>query len=90
MVRKCEIDVAVLFSQDNDFSEVAKEARTIAEEQRRFIKIASAFPYDAHLSRIGIDRTDWIRISKTDYDSCIDTADYRKNPKPAIQLSRIA
>lgn len=37
-------DVALLFSQDQDLSEVAKEIREIAHEQARWIKIASAFP----------------------------------------------
>jgi hypothetical protein len=74
----------VLFSQDSDFSEAAKEIREIAKEKNRWIKIASAFPFDTRRNRIGIESTDWIRISKTDYDSCIDTSDYRKNPKPAI------
>jgi hypothetical protein len=80
MARRKEYDIAVLFSQDNDFTEVAKEIREIAKEQGRCIKIASAFPFDTKRNRIGVDRTDWIRISKSDYDSCIDPADYRKKP----------
>jgi uncharacterized LabA/DUF88 family protein len=79
-VRKDESDVVVIFSQDSDFTEVAREIREIAKERNRWIKIASAFPYDASKNRIGIESTDWIRISKEDYDSCIDPADYRIKP----------
>ena len=37
-------DVAVIFSQDQDLSEVAREIRAISRRQGRWIKIASAFP----------------------------------------------
>lgn len=37
-------DVALVFSQDQDLSEVADEIRFIARERNRWIKIASAFP----------------------------------------------
>lgn len=37
-------DVALIFSQDQDLSEVAKEIRTIAKREQRWIKMASAFP----------------------------------------------
>jgi uncharacterized LabA/DUF88 family protein len=79
-VRKGECDIVVLFSQDSDFTEVAKEVREIAKERGRWVKIASAFPYDASKNRIGIEATDWIHISKSDYDSCIDPTDYRIKP----------
>ena len=38
-----ECDVALIFSQDQDFSEVGKEVWKIAREQRRWIKIAALF-----------------------------------------------
>ena len=70
-------DVAILFSQDQDFTEVAKEIRSLAREQDRWIKIASAFPTDPSrpYSR-GIDRTDWLPFDRTTYDACIDPMDY--------------
>jgi uncharacterized LabA/DUF88 family protein len=37
-------DVAIPFCQDQDLSELCSEIRTIAKEQNRWIKIASAFP----------------------------------------------
>jgi uncharacterized LabA/DUF88 family protein len=81
MARKNEFDVAMLFSQDNDFSEVANEIRAVSKEYDRWIKIASAFPCDPANPRTkGVRKTDWIHISKEDYDSCIDPTDYRTKP----------
>jgi hypothetical protein len=71
-------DVALIFSQDQDLSEVAVEIRRIAARQKRWIKIASAFPLSpASVNKRGIHRTDWIKIDKALYDSCVDPADYR-------------
>ena len=71
-------EVAVIFSHDQDVSEVAKEIRVIAGLQQRWIKLYSAFPSSPMVTnRRGIDRTDWIRLSKADYDSCIDSREYR-------------
>lgn len=71
-------DVAVVFSQDQDLSEVADEIRVIAREQDRWIKIVSAFPVSpTATNRRGINKTDWIEIDRTLYDSCIDPRDYR-------------
>lgn len=69
-------DVAVLFSRDTDFAEVAKEIRAIAYEKQRWIKIVSVMPDHPDLKR-GINGTDWIRLSKSEYDSCLDPNDYR-------------
>ncbi len=71
-------DVALVFSQDQDLSEVADEIRVIAREQHRWIKIASAFPVSPTTrNRRGINRTDWIQIDREMYDACIDPRDYR-------------
>jgi len=78
MAHRAEYDVAVIFSQDQDLSEVAKELRVIAREQGRWLKVASAFPASITArNRRGIESTDWIRIDKTTYDSCLDPRDYR-------------
>jgi uncharacterized LabA/DUF88 family protein len=73
-----EYDVALVFSQDQDLSEVASEIRAISVEQDRWIKIASAFP-SSPTSRHprGIEKTDWIPIHRATYDGCIDRRDYR-------------
>ena len=74
---KC-YDVALVFSQDQDFAEVADEIRAIAREQERWIKIASAYPYStASRTFRGIDRTDWIQIDRELYDQCLDPRDFR-------------
>jgi len=71
-------DVALVFSQDQDFAEVADEIRAIAREQERWIKIASAYPYStASRTFRGIDRTDWIQIEREMYDACLDPRDFR-------------
>ena len=75
-------DVALVFSQDQDLSEVADEIRQIAVLQGRWIKMASAFPSSpASPNRRGINGTDWIKISRTLYDSCLDPRDYRPKQK---------
>ena len=80
MARKNEYDVALLFSQDNDFAEVAQEIREISTEYGRWIKIVSAYPYESGFDLRGVDRTDWIPIPRVDYDACIDRTDYRYPP----------
>jgi uncharacterized LabA/DUF88 family protein len=65
-------DVVLLFSQDQDFAELATEVRDIAREQRRWVKIASAFPVgEGTRNKRGVDRTDWIPIDQTTYEACL-------------------
>lgn len=81
MAHRNEYDVALIFSQDQDLSEVADEIRTISREQDRWIKVASAFPSSpTSINRRGIEKTDWIRIDRATYDACVDTRDYRRKP----------
>ena len=83
MAHHKDYDVALIFSQDQDLSEVAKEIRTISQEQDRWIKVACAFPLSpTTLNRRGIDRTDWIQIDRAIYDACLDKRDYR--PKNSL------
>ncbi len=75
-------DVALVFSQDQDLSEVADEIRVIAQEQSRWIKISSAYPYSPTVRHArGIDKTDWIKIDRAVYDQCLDLRDYRPKAK---------
>ncbi len=79
-VRRNVCDVALVFSQDQDLSEVAEEIRSLAREHSRWVKIASAFPDSPtrrNSNRRGVNSTDWIRINRATYDACIDPADYR-------------
>jgi uncharacterized LabA/DUF88 family protein len=79
-----EYDVGLILSQDQDLSEAASEIRFIAREQKRWIRLASAFPCSAGSRfRKGIDKTDWIPIDKADYDTCIDSTDYRPSAPPS-------
>ena len=73
-------ETVVIFSQDQDLSEVAKEIKKIGKKEQRYISVFSAFPYPSTslpIYRQGIHGTNWIRISETDYNQCIDTRDYR-------------
>jgi len=83
LARENEYDVALIFSQDQDLSEVADEVRSISIDQDRWIKVACAYPtsptYD---NKRGIDKTDWIKIERALYDTCIDPNDYRPKRKP--------
>ena len=82
LAHRSTYDVALIFSQDQDLSEVAEEIRVIALEQNRWIKIASAFPFTASPKIRGIAKTDWIKIDKPNYDLCIDPQDYRPKKPP--------
>lgn len=78
LARRWEFDVALVFSQDQDLSEVADEVRDIAQAMGRWIKIASAYPWSpVARNRRGIDKTDWIKIDRATYDACLDPRDYR-------------
>jgi len=70
-------DVSILFSQDQDFSEVAQEIRAISDLQDRWIKILSAFPSSpTSRNKRGIDKTDWLPLDRATYDACIDSNRY--------------
>lgn len=78
LVRKNICDVCLVLSQDQDLSEVADEVRIISQEQKRWVKMASAFPVSPTAKNTrGINRTDWIKIDRRMYDGCIDPNDYR-------------
>lgn len=73
-----KFDVALVFSQDQDFSEAVKEIVSIAKRDKRWVKVACAFPIGpATTNSRGINGTDWITIDRELYDKCIDPVDYR-------------
>lgn len=77
LAREQAYDEAIIFSQDADLAEVAKEIRQIAREQSRFIGVSSAFPENAELRHEnGIPRTSWIPIDHDIYANCLDRRDY--------------
>jgi uncharacterized LabA/DUF88 family protein len=76
-------DVAVVFSQDQDLSEVADELKVIVGEQKRWIRMASAFPSSPTSRNTGgVNHTEWITIDRTTYDACLDARDYRPRRAP--------
>lgn len=77
LAREDQYDVALIFSQDQDLSEVVEEVIALAKTQARTITLASAFPEGA-ANRRGINKTDWILIDKATYDACLDPRDYRR------------
>lgn len=78
MAHQKAYDIALIFSQDQDLTEAVEEVKTIANEQKRWIKAASAFPASpTYANRRGINKTDWIHIDRKLYDGCIDPSDYR-------------
>jgi uncharacterized LabA/DUF88 family protein len=82
LAHRGEYDVAMVFSQDQDLSEVSDELAYIAKERSRWIRMASAFPFSPTIrNRRGINKTDWIQIDRPTYDACIDPHDYRPKPQ---------
>jgi Uncharacterized conserved protein len=78
MTLRNQLDVVVLFSQDQDLSEVCSEVREIARTSSRWIKIISAFPVsDTASVKRGVNNSDWFEMDKAFYDSCLDPHDYR-------------
>jgi len=76
--RKREFNIAVIYSQDQDLCEVVQEVKAIAAEQQRWITVACAYPSGPNATtKRGIDKSDWIPIDQTLYDSCLDPHDYR-------------
>jgi len=76
-------DVALIFSQDQDLSELAAEVRNISAQQNRWIKIACAFPVSPTSKNTrGINNTHWIMIDRATYDACLDPNDYRQKKAP--------
>jgi len=79
MAYRRQFDVAVIFNQDQDLSEVASEVRALAYEQGRWVWMASAFPDSSSSpNRKGIARTEPIAIDRHSYDACLDPRDYRR------------
>ncbi len=80
---RSEYDVAVVFSQDQDLSEVADEIRVISKLLKRWLWIACAYPVSpTSRNKRGINHTDWIKIDRATYDACLDPKNYRPPPTP--------
>jgi uncharacterized LabA/DUF88 family protein len=78
LTRGNQLDVVILFSQDQDLAEVVADVRDIARSQNRWVKVVSAFPDSPTASaHRGIANTDWFRMDRAFYDRCLDPRDYR-------------
>lgn len=78
LARANRLDVAVIFSQDQDLAEVVKEIKDIARDAGRWIRAVSAFPAGpAATARRGIEGAEWYRMEQPFYDACLDERDYR-------------
>jgi hypothetical protein len=81
MAREDRYDVALVFSQDQDLSEVADEIKSISLRENRWIKMVCAFPVSPTYNNTrGINNTEWIHITRNIYDACLDPLDYRLKP----------
>ena len=79
------LDVALLFSQDQDLSEVVDEVKLVSQQQGRWIRLACAFPESPTSGKQrGVNGTEWIRIERALYDRCLDPLDHR----PKAELRR--
>lgn len=78
LARVDQLDVAVIFSQDQDLAEVAKEVREISRDADRWIRVVSAFPSGARAtSARGVHGTEWYPMDQPFYDAHLDPRDYR-------------
>ena len=87
LARLGELDVVIIFSQDQDLVEVAREIRAVSRSQDRWLKVVSAFPSGSHATASrGIDKTDWFRMDEAFYNACLDPRDYRPGPSAAWEV----
>jgi len=71
-------DVILLLTQDQDLTEAVEEVKAIGRRGGRWIHVACAYPSSPTSQNArGVDRTEWIRIGRDDYEACLDPRDYR-------------
>jgi hypothetical protein len=82
LAREKQFDVAVIFGQDQDLSEVVREVKNISADQGRWIRMICAFPAgpSASSSR-SIDGAQWFKMDRSFYDACLDPHNYRPKKK---------
>ena len=73
-----QFDVAVIFSQDQDLSELVEDIKEVGRVQNRWIRLACPYPFGPlATSDRGIDKTEWIKMDQAFYDACLDPHDHR-------------
>jgi len=83
-----EFDIALIFSQDQDFREVVDEVRRVAGEEQRWLKVASAYParFEDKNNR-GIDGADFgIALDRGTVARCLEP--WIGRPTPIDQVKR--
>jgi uncharacterized LabA/DUF88 family protein len=77
LYRKGAFNVALIFSQDQDFAELASEIKSLARQEERWVQVASAFP-DKGASRSGVHGTLPITIDRETFARVLDSAENRQ------------
>lgn len=78
LARTNQVDVAVIFSQDQDLAEAVNDVKDISRETDRWIKVVSVFPTGPRATtKRGIDGAEWFGMDQAFYDACLDPYDYR-------------
>jgi len=79
LTHRGEFDVGIIFSQDQDLSEVVAEVREIAKDQGRRVEMYCAFPRSAKTTNIHpIRGTTAFEIGQAFYEACLDPSNYRR------------
>jgi uncharacterized LabA/DUF88 family protein len=83
LYRQGAYDVALLFSQDQDFAELASEIKALARQEGRWVQVASAFP-DKGASKNGVHGTYPIAIDQDTFTRALDTPENRQRRLAAV------
>lgn len=70
-------DELIIFSTDQDFTEINRHVRHVADQQGRQVRLISAYPVASGIKIRGINGFKQHPIPRHIYDQCIDPRDYR-------------
>ncbi len=71
-------DALVIFSTDQDFTELNRHVRKVAAEQHRHIRLICAYPTATGTRVRGISGMEQLPVTRATYDACMDPRDYRR------------
>ena len=75
LTQQRKYDVAIIFSQDQDFAQLVEEVKAVAKEQKRWIKLVCAFPDGTSVP--AIRGCEAFPMDEAFYNKCLDPRDYR-------------
>jgi uncharacterized LabA/DUF88 family protein len=82
-------DVFVIFSQDQDLLEACLEVKRISADQKRAVRICSAFPCsDLSTNHRGIRDVEAISIDEKTYNKCLDDRPYHKTLQEVLDFNK--